>query len=86
MKRHPLNTFSLVFGVILLLAAVWIAFPTRGWLFDIPQWLPSVAVILVGVALIGPLFKSRAGDTEPVSDNTNADPSGKATDSADGAG
>ena len=63
MKRRPFNVFSLVFGVILILLAAWIAFPTRGWLFGTPQWLLPAAVILVGAALMSPLFTSREGNT-----------------------
>lgn len=59
MKRHSLNVFSLVFGVILILLATWIAFPARGWLFGIPEWFLPGAVILVGAALMSPLFTSK---------------------------
>ncbi|MCY4367989.1 MAG: hypothetical protein OXF41_00925 [bacterium] len=59
MKRHSVNVFSLVFGVLLIMAAAWIAFPMRGWLFGTPHWLLPVAVILVGAALMSPLFTSR---------------------------
>lgn len=62
MKRHSVNMFSLLFGVILLLAAAWIAFPVRGWLFGTPNWLLPAAVILVGAALMSPLFTSRRDD------------------------
>ena len=30
MKRHPLNAFSLVFGILLTLLAAWTAFAPRG--------------------------------------------------------
>lgn len=59
MKRRQFNVFSLVFGVILILLAAWIAFPARGWLFGTPQWLLPAAVILVGAALMSPLFTSK---------------------------
>ena len=59
MKRHSFNAFSLVFGVILILLAAWIAFPAQGWLFGIPHWLLPAAVILVGAALMSPLFTAR---------------------------
>lgn len=59
MKRHSLNVFSLVFGVLLILAAAWIGFPTRGWWFDTPRWLLSAAVIVVGAALMSPVFTSK---------------------------
>ena len=63
MKRRPFNVFSLVFGVILILLAAWIAFPVRGWLFGIPHWFLPAAVILVGAALMSPLFTSREGNS-----------------------
>ena len=59
MKRHTFNVFSLVFGAILILVAAWSAFSGRGWLFDIPHWLVPTAAILVGAALMRPLFASR---------------------------
>ena len=64
MKRHTFNVFSLVFGVILILVAAWSAFSGRGWLFDIPHWLVPAAVILIGAALISPLFASRQSNRE----------------------
>ena len=62
MKRHPFNVFSLVLGLLLTVLAVWIVFPGRGWLFGVPDWFLPVAVILVGAALMSPLFTSRAGN------------------------
>lgn len=58
MKRHSLNVFSLVFGIALLLIAAWTAFAPRGWLFRTPhwQWATPAAAILVGAAMISPLF------------------------------
>ncbi|MCQ3804088.1 MAG: hypothetical protein OXC98_07925 [bacterium] len=61
MKRHPLNLFSLVFGSVLILVAawaVWNGFPARGWFFDASHWLFPAVVIVVGVALMSPLFTS----------------------------
>lgn len=62
MKRHSVNVFSLVFGVLLILLAVWIAYPVRGWWYGTPRWLLPAAVIVVGASLMSPLFTSRAGD------------------------
>ena len=62
MKRHSFNVFSLAFGLTLIVLAAWIGFPARGWLFGTPRWLLPVAVILVGAALMSPLFTSRAND------------------------
>ena len=59
MKRHPFNVFPLAFGIILILLAAWIAIPDQGWLFDPPRWLLPAAVILVGAALMSPLFISK---------------------------
>ncbi len=59
MKRHPVNVFPLAFGIILILLAAWIAVPDQGWLFDPPRWLLPAAVILVGAALMSPLFTSK---------------------------
>ena len=65
MKRHPFNVFSLVVGVMLILLAGWVAFPTGDWLFDRPRWLLPAAVILLGAGLMAPLFTGRAGDQQP---------------------
>ena len=76
MKRHPFNVWSLLFGVGLILLAAWIAFPWGGWLFGLPRWLPPATVILVGAALMTPLFTSgkRAGRS-PVEDVKPREPS-----------
>lgn len=58
MKRHPFRLFSLLLGSILILLAAWISFPTRGWVFATPQWFLPTVVILVGAALMSPLFTS----------------------------
>ncbi|MCQ3804087.1 MAG: hypothetical protein OXC98_07930 [bacterium] len=76
MKRHPLNLFSLVFGSVLILVAawaVWIGFPARGWFFDASHWLFPAVVIVVGVALMSPLFTSmrkKTGEDETEEDLT----------------
>ena len=75
MKRHPLNVFSLVFGLGLILMAawaVWIGFPERGWFFDASHWLFPAAVIVVGVALMSPWFTSirkKTGEDETEEDS-----------------
>jgi len=62
MKRHSFNVFSLAFGLTLIVLAAWIGFPARGWLFGTPRWLLPAVVILVGAALMSPLFTSRRDD------------------------
>ena len=59
MKRHPFNILSLVFGVILVLiaaGAAWITFPAPRWVLDFSDWLIPGAAIVVGAALLSPLF------------------------------
>ena len=73
MKRHPFNVFSLVLGVLLAVLAIWIVFPGRGWLFGVPDWFLPVAVILVGAALMSPLFTSRADDGSDSEESGAAD-------------
>ena len=80
MKRHTFNVFSLVLGVILILLAAWIAFPARGWPFGVPRWFLPAAVILVGAALMSPLFTSRAGDTASAEEDPDVYPSGEASE------
>lgn len=61
MKRHPFNVLSLMFGIFLILLAAWTtwtAFPVRGWVIDFSRWLLPSAAILVGAALLSPLFRS----------------------------
>lgn len=82
MKRHPFNVFSLVLGVVLILLAawaVWIGFPVRGWFFDTRHWLFPAAVILVGVALVSPLFATMHSNRTS-GDETEGDASGPASD------
>lgn len=64
MKRHSVNVFSLAFGLILILLAATTAFPARGWLFGVPQWLLPAAVIVVGVALMSPLLTYKKAKPE----------------------
>ena len=69
MKRHTFNAFSLVFGAILILVAAWSAFSGPGWLFGIPHWLVPTAAILVGAALISPLFASKQSNRRHPEEN-----------------
>lgn len=62
MKRHPFNILSLLFGVFLILAAAsaaWITFPTPRWVLDFSDWLLPGAAILIGAALLSPLFTTK---------------------------
>lgn len=80
MKRHSLNAFSLVFGIVLILLAAWTAFAPRGRLFDTQQWqwLLPTAVILVGAALMSPLFTTTKRNKTPK--NTDGHEPAEATD------
>ncbi len=78
MKRHPFNVFSLVFGIVLILLAASAAFPARGWFFRIPHWLLPAAMILVGAALISPLFTTMQSKKTP-RDKTEGDAQREAT-------
>ena len=74
MKRHPFRTFPLVFGVILILLAGWAAFPSGDLLlFGFPRWLLPAVVMLVGMALVGSLFTSAAGDEQTLGDPSRVD-------------
>lgn len=62
MKRHPFNILSLVFGVILVLiaaGAAWITFPAPRWVLDFSDWLLPGAAIVIGAALLSPLFTAK---------------------------
>lgn len=63
MKRHPFNIYSLITGVALVLSAawaVWITVPLRGsFIVDFSRWLVPAAAILIGAALLSPLFTRR---------------------------
>ena len=84
MKRHPINVFSLVFGVILILLSVWIAFPRRGEIYNMPQWLVPAVLILIGGALISSMFLMRGRREESGADADVAeDGRGKAEGSED---
>ena len=69
MKRHPFNFFSLITGVVLVLVAawaVWIAVPLKGsFIIDFSRWLVPAAAIVVGAALLSPLFTRRKNKKAP---------------------
>ena len=87
MKRHPFNVLSLMFGIFLILLAAWttwFVFPIRAWVIDFSRWLVPAAAILVGAALLSPLFTSKRDkktsgnvieeDTSGLETHTPADP------------
>lgn len=67
MKRHDLDTVSLVFGVIfVVLGSAFLGFPNpwRAILVDVNwTWLAPVALLVLGVAIVLPLL--RRNDAEP---------------------
>ncbi|MDE0233279.1 MAG: hypothetical protein OXI56_09040 [bacterium] len=68
MKRHPFNLLSLMFGIFLILLAAWttwFVFPIRAWVIDFSRWLVPAAAILVGAALLSPVFIPRQRDDAP---------------------
>jgi len=78
MTRHPFNLLSLMFGIFLIgLAAwtTWFVFPVRAWVIDFSRWLLPAAAILVGAALLSPLFTPRQRD-QGVEEETEDDASG----------
>ena len=82
MKRHPFNILSLLFGVFLIMvaaSAAWITFPTPQWVFDFSDWLVPGAAILIGVALLSPLFTRRQPEETP-GHEAESDASGVAGD------
>lgn len=71
MKRHPFNLLSLMFGIFLILLAAWttwFVFPIRAWVIDFSRWLVPAAAILVGAALLSPLYTPRQSDDAPQDD------------------
>lgn len=89
MKRHPFKTFPLVFGVMLILLAGWIALPSGDWWWlGIPRWLLPVAAMLAGGALIIPLFTLRAEGEQPPGrqSDTELSPDGGMTSPGEGRG
>ena len=66
MKRHPFNVFSFGFGVVLILAAVGLVVPTEFSDIATFRWLVPLALVLVGVSMLGSLFPRRRTDPDPV--------------------
>lgn len=64
MKRHPFNVFSFGFGVVLILLAVRLVVPTEFSGIATFRWLLPLALLLVGVSMLGSLFHRRATDTD----------------------
>ncbi len=58
MKRHRFNIFSLTAGLIFLLLAAWIAFPSPDFWPGLVRLALPVALILIGLALMSPLVKT----------------------------
>ncbi len=79
MKRHQFNVFSLMFGIVLILLAASAPFPARAWFFTTPHWLLPAAVILVGAALMSPLFTTMQSKKTP-RDETEGNTPGETTD------
>lgn len=77
MKRHTLDTVSLVFGTIfVLLGAAFVGFtnPWRVLIVDLNwTWLGPVALLVLGVAIILPLLRRKDDDpTHPGAPPPNA--------------
>jgi hypothetical protein len=76
MKRHPFNIFSLIFGVGMILLAAWAAWTdlpiSKQFIVDISRWAVPVAAILVGAALLSPLFTSQR-NKKTTRDGTDGD-------------
>ncbi len=65
MKRHPFNVFSFGFGVVLILLAVRLVVPDELSGIGTFRWLLPVALVVVGVAMLGSLFRRREADPDP---------------------
>ena len=69
MKRHPFNVFSFGFGVVVILLAVGLVVPAElsDEISDIAtvRWLLPLALVLVGVSMLGPLFRRGESGAEP---------------------
>ncbi len=65
MKRHPFKVFSFGFGAVLILLAVMLMVPDGFIGIATFRWLMPVALVLVGVSMLGSLFRRRATDTDP---------------------
>ncbi len=65
MKRHPFNVFSFGFGVVMILLAVGLVVPTDFSDIATLRWLLPLALVLVGLSMLGSLFHRRETDTDP---------------------
>ena len=68
MKRHPFNVFSFGFGVVMILLAVGLVVPTDFSDIATLRWLLPLALVLVGISMLGSLFHRRETDTDPATD------------------
>ena len=66
MKRHSFNVFSFGFGVVLILLAVGLVVPTDFSDIATIRWLFPLALVLVGISMLGSLFRRGAADPDPV--------------------
>ena len=66
MKRHPFNVFSFGFGVVLILLAARMMAPNEFSGIATFRWLLPVALVLVGVSMLGSLLRRRDTDPDPV--------------------
>ena len=69
MKRHPLDPWSLIGGVILTGLGLLFLIPVEPFDFtdtfrNIAGWAIPVLVILVGLAMIAPAVRRRSGESE----------------------
>ena len=64
MKRHTFNVFSFGFGVVLILLAVGLVVPTEFSDVVSFRWLVPLALVLVGVSMLGSLFPGRKTDPD----------------------
>ena len=69
MKRHPFNVFSFGFGVVLILLAVGLVVPAElsdeFSQFATVRWLLPLALVLVGVSMLGSVFRRAETGAEP---------------------
>jgi uncharacterized membrane protein HdeD (DUF308 family) len=62
MKRHPFNVFSFGFGMVLILLAIRLVVPDEVDGLATLRWLLPLALVLVGVSMLGSLFRRREAD------------------------
>ena len=65
MKRHPFKVFSFGFGVVLILLAVGLVVPAEFSYIATFRWLLPLALVLVGISMLGSLFHRRETDIDP---------------------